>query len=81
MSFHLEKTPWLPPAPGDFTARCKALAEAENCGALAASLASFALTPNQCASFARALSKPRRKRRFFSTIRRARIFLSIPMCC
>lgn len=59
MSFHLENTPWLPPAPADFTARCKALASAQNCGALAASLASFALTPNQCASFARALKKAR----------------------
>jgi predicted enzyme involved in methoxymalonyl-ACP biosynthesis len=60
MTFQLEKTPWLPPAPADFSQRCKALAGAENGGALAASLASFALTPNQCGSFARALKKARK---------------------
>ena len=59
MTFQLEKTPWLPPAPADFSLRCKALAGAENGGALAASLASFALTANQCATFARALKKAR----------------------
>jgi hypothetical protein len=59
MTFQLEKTPWLPPAPADFSQRCKALAAAENGGALAANLASFALSANQCATFARALKKAR----------------------
>ena len=54
MTFQLEKTPWLPPAPADFSQRCKALAAAGNGGALVASLASFARSANQCATLARA---------------------------
>lgn len=60
MSFLIEKTPWLPAPPEDFSARCKALAAArENAGALAQSLATFALDANQSARFARALRQAR----------------------
>ena len=58
MTFQLEKTPWLPPAPADFSRRCKALAGAENGGALAATL-----LPSRClrtgAPPSRALKKAR----------------------
>lgn len=61
MSFSIVGLPWLPDAPGDFSARCNEIANSgKDCGRQVQQLAGFRLTARQSLSLGRALERGRR---------------------